>query len=83
MDKIFVLKSLNKIIKENPQKISKILKYKIIKNNNLYVKNYKKNITKKICNQIVDYIEKIKVKSKDNFISHKILLKIIIILKKS
>ena len=45
--------------------------------------NYKKNITKKICNQIVDYIEKIKVKSKDNFISQKILLKIIIIFKKS
>ena len=47
------------------------------------MKNYEKNVTKKICNQIIDYLEKIKVKSKDNFISQKILLKIIIIFKKS
>ena len=51
-----LFKYLSKIILQKKQKISKNLKYKIIKNNNLYVNNYK-NITKKICNQIVDYIE--------------------------
>ena len=78
-----VFETLRKIIKQKPQKISKNLKYKIIKNNNLYVKNYKKDFTKQICNQIIHYLKKIKVKSKDNFVSQKILLKIIIILKKS
>ncbi len=77
-----VFETLRKIIKQKPQKISKNLKYKIIKNNNLYVKNYKKDFTKQICNQIIHYLKKIKVKSKDNFVSQKILLKIIIILKK-
>ena len=74
--------SLSKIIKQSSQKINKNLEYKIIKNNNLYVKDYKKDAIKKISNQIFHYLKKIRFKSDDSFISHKILLKIIIILKK-
>ena len=77
-----LLKSLNKVIKENPQKIGRNFRYKIIKNNNLYVKNYKNDISKQIYNEIIGYLEKIKNKPDNNFVLHKILLKIIIILKK-
>ena len=56
-----LLKSLNKVIKENPQKIGRNFRYKIIKNNNLYVKNYKNDISKQIYNEIIGYLEKIKI----------------------
>lgn len=77
-----LFESLNKIIKQSPQKINNKLKYKIIKNNNLYVKDYKKDVIKKISNQIFNYLEKIKIKSNSNFILDKIILKIVIIFKK-
>ncbi len=76
-------KFLNKVIKQSSQKINKNLKYKIVKNNYLYVKNYKEDVVKKISNQIFHYLVKIKVKSNSNFILDKIILKIAIILKKS
>ena len=78
-----LFESLNKIIKQSSRKINNKFKYKIIKNNNLYVKNYKKDAIKKISNQIFNYLEKIKIKSNSNFVSDKIILKIVIILKKS
>ena len=43
-------KSLNKVIKQSPQKINKNLKYKIMRHN-LYVKNYREDVVKKISNK--------------------------------